>query len=92
VSIQNSQKRTFRKTLEGLLPQCNSYGLIQQNVHTEQHKQTKYCQQYTEIKRKRQQEVLQNAAKYVNFYIDNQTTVTKGQTQILANAKRRTTT
>jgi hypothetical protein len=57
---------------ECLLLQCINCGLFQQNVNMEQHKQAKECQQYTESKRKRQQELLQYAAKYVNFHVDNQ--------------------
>jgi hypothetical protein len=57
---------------EGLLPQCPQCGLYQQNAHTNQHTKSKECIQYTEVKKKRQQEVLQNAATHVRFYIDNQ--------------------
>jgi hypothetical protein len=57
---------------EGLLPQCTNCGLFQQNV-TKQHKQTKECQQYTEIKKKRRQELLQYAVRdtVVNIRVYN---------------------
>jgi hypothetical protein len=57
---------------ECLLPQCNNCGLFQGNTHTKQQMDSNECKQYTEIKRKRRQERIQNAATHVNFRIDNQ--------------------
>jgi acetyl-CoA carboxylase beta subunit len=57
---------------EGILPQCHNCGIFQYNAKTEQHMVTTKCKQYTEIKRKRRQEIIQNAATYVRFHINNQ--------------------
>jgi hypothetical protein len=41
-------------------------------VNTETHKKSNKCQQYTEIKQKSQQQVIQHAEKYIKYYTDNQ--------------------
>jgi hypothetical protein len=64
--------KTITIAKERLLPQCNNCRIFQCNAQTKQHMDSNECKQYTEIKRKRTQELIQSAATHVNFHIANQ--------------------
>jgi hypothetical protein len=57
---------------EGLLPQCPHCGLFQANSQTPQHQNSNDCIKHSINKQKRRQEIAQQAARNVKFYIGNE--------------------
>jgi 5'(3')-deoxyribonucleotidase len=62
---------------EGILPQCNNCGIFKKNAHTQQHINSKDCQHYANSKKKRKQEIIQEAAKNVKFLVGQEEIVNK---------------
>lgn len=57
---------------EGLLPRCTKCGLFQKNAMSQQHQNSEDCKKFTMRMTKRRQEIMQQAAGNVEFYINGQ--------------------
>jgi hypothetical protein len=56
---------------EGLIPQCPHCCLFQANSQTPQYQNSNDCRKHSNTKQKRRQEITQQAARNVKFYIGN---------------------